>query len=392
MSAGANLLPALSLALAHALWQVTLLSVFAAASLSLLKNGSAKLRHAVGMAWLLSMLAAPLATFASCFAAPGGRAPGLAGALPSWLHVEAVFAAHPAGQNIGLLTQLWLAGASVMLVYQVGGGWHLLRRIEKQAALQLPLAWQQRFDALRAAMGISRVVLVRMAGHAASPFTAHLIRPVVWLPLALLTRLPAAQVEALLAHELAHIRRLDWLWNGMQCVIESLLFFHPGVWWLSRQIRLDREQACDDLAVAVCGDAIVLAEALAALQCQHRASPRLVLAAHGGSLMRRVTHLLSAPAAPQTWRAPVFAVLMLCAGTLLATQPASPQMLFNRAWTVLPEPPVAPEPPALPTPPEVPAPPALSAVAAPPDPPAPPAAPALPAPPAPPAAPAPPEA
>ncbi|MCE3261202.1 MAG: hypothetical protein K0R43_281 [Pseudoduganella sp.] len=388
MKATVDFAPALSVALAHALWQVTLLSAFAACCLSLLRKSSAKLRHAVGMAWLLSMLAAPLATFASRFASPGGMALGLADALPSWLHFESVVA-DLAGQNIALLTQLWLVGASAMLVYQIGGGWHLLRRIERQASLQLPLAWQQRFDALQSAMGISRMVLVRMAGNAASPFTARLIRPVIWLPLSLLTRLPADQVEALLAHELAHIRRLDWLWNGIQCVVESILFFHPGVWWLNRQIRLDREQACDDLAVAVCGDAIVLAEALAALQRERLASPCLVLAAHGGSLTRRVTHLLSAPSSRQAWCAPVFAVLMVCAGTVLAIQPAS-QVLFSQAWAVIPEPPAPPEIPAAPEPfavivppdpPDPPAPPAPAAAPAPPAPPAPSAAPAPPAPP-----------
>ena len=88
--------------------------------------------------------------------------------------------------------------------------------------------------------------------------------------------MPREQVEALLAHELAHIRRLDWCWNTTQCVIESVLFHHPAMWWLSRRIREEREHACDDLAVAVCGDPVVLAEALAATATPRRdaASPR----------------------------------------------------------------------------------------------------------------------
>ena len=87
-----------------------------------------------------------------------------------------------------------------------------------------------------------------------------LLRPVVWLPLSLLARLPAEQVEALIAHELAHIARLDWLWNGVQCVIESLLFFHPAAWWLSRRIRLsatnERELCLIHASVLVRVDAI----------------------------------------------------------------------------------------------------------------------------------------
>lgn len=351
MNQPSELASALSLALAHSLWQLTLLSVLAACSLSTLKKSSAMLRHAVGMVWLLAMLAAPLATFRSCLAASDAARPGILGTLlPSTAFGAAATIRAPwIDAALMSLSQLWMIGAAVMLIWQLGGGWRSLRQIERQSWLDLPPAWQQ-----RAALGISRVVMVRLAGHAASPFTAHLLRPVIWLPLALLTRLPADQIEVLLAHELAHIRRLDWLWNGMQCVIESLLFFHPGVWWLSRRIRQEREHACDDLAVAVCGDAIVLAEALTALERQRLTSARLVLAAHGGSLMKRIARLLSAPSSPPTWHAPAFVLLMLCWGTLLATQPASTQLLADLAFHTVPAPP-PPPPLAAPAPPAAPA-------------------------------------
>jgi hypothetical protein len=157
---------------------------------------------------------------------------------------------------------------------------------------------------------------VRLGADIASPFTARLLRPVVWLPLSLLTRLPVEQVEALIAHELAHIARLDWLWNGMQCVVESLLFFHPAAWWLSRRIRLEREQACDDLAVAACGNAIALAEALAQLECDRQPNPRLVLAAQGGSLMQRITRLLTGEPGRARWRWPAALLVLAVAGTV----------------------------------------------------------------------------
>lgn len=105
-------------------------------------------------------------------------------------------------------------------------------------------------------------------------------------------------MEALLAHELAHIARRDWLWNGVQCVIEALLFFHPAVWWLGRVIRREREHACDDLAVAALGgDGLALAEALAGLE-RTRGMPQLALAAGGGALLQRISRLLSGPASP----------------------------------------------------------------------------------------------
>src|ERR687891_1536007 len=99
--------------------------------------------------------------------------------------------------------------------------------------------------------------------------------------------LSAQQLEAILAHELAHIRRHDYLVNLLQTLVETLLFYHPAVWWLSRRIRLEREHCCDDLAVSLCGDPYTYASALADLE-QLRGSGQLVVAATGGSLLQRV--------------------------------------------------------------------------------------------------------
>jgi hypothetical protein len=174
--------------------------------------------------------------------------------------------------------------------------------MERAPWAALPAPWHGRVDRLRRAMGIGRAVAVRLS-DVPGPCTARLLRPVIWLPLSLLTRTPVGQIEALLAHELAHIARRDWLWNGLQCVIESLLFFHPAVWWLGRRIRQEREQACDDLAVAAGGDAVALAEALMGLECGRSGAAGLVLAAGEGSLLQRVSRLLSGPPSRGRWGA-----------------------------------------------------------------------------------------
>ncbi len=211
-----------------------------------------------------------------------------------------------------------------------------MRRIEAQPFTPLPPQWQHRVAALTAALGITRQVSVRLAQHVMSPFTAHVLRPLIWLPLTLLTRLPANQIEALLAHELAHIRRLDWCWNALQCVIEILLFHHPAMWWLSRRIRQEREHACDDLAVAACGDAIALAEALAGLQQRHGRPPQPLmhgLAAEGGPLMKRISHLLRAAPMRTNWRVPGALLLLVCCGGLVAMQIAPPAHLLINLTT-----------------------------------------------------------
>src|SRR5262249_61075524 len=111
--------------------------------------------------------------------------------------------------------------------------------------------------------------------------------------------LPAEHIEALLLHELAHIRRHDYLVNILQNVAEALLFYHPAVWWVSGQMRAEREMCCDDVAVLVSGDALVYAPSLTQLESYCPAQLSAALAAHGGSLPDRIARLLdqSRPAA-----------------------------------------------------------------------------------------------
>jgi hypothetical protein len=105
-------------------------------------------------------------------------------------------------------------------------------------------------------------------------------------------------LEAILAHELAHIRRHDYLVNLLQTGVETVLFYHPAVWWLSRRIRLERELCCDDRVVALCGNPIVYVEALAKVEALQRV-PNLVLAATGSNLMLRIRRLAQSPVRPQ---------------------------------------------------------------------------------------------
>jgi beta-lactamase regulating signal transducer with metallopeptidase domain len=332
---------ALAFALLHSLWQVALAALLAALSFSAMPRATAGVRHALGMVWLVVMFVAPLVTFFMYWYSPSSMSTAEASWVGAWGSIgdranrAAVLPAPPWRDALLVgLSLLWLAGVMVMAVRQFGG-WRLLLRIEGQPFEPLPPHWRRRVAVLTAAFGITRQVSVRLAQHVVSPFTTHALRPLIWLPLSLLTRLPADQIEALLAHELAHIRRLDWCWNALQCVIEMLLFHHPAMWWLSRRIREEREHACDDLAVAVCGDAVALAEALAELRRHgHPFDPPMHgLAAEGGPLMKRISHLLSAAPARPNWRVAGALLLMLCSGGLVAMQIAPPTHLLTNLTT-----------------------------------------------------------
>lgn len=184
--------PALASALLHALWQDALLAVAAWCALAALARASAAWRHTVGMGFLLAMVLVPAVEFLRFWQLPGaqinaGLLPAItapvSGAIPGVLVQESAPAA-------GWLSLLWLLGVAVMLLRHCGG-LQLVNALARRPFESLPTEWQQRVDALQRALGITRTVTVRLAQDVVAPFTARLLRPVIWLPLALLTRLPA---------------------------------------------------------------------------------------------------------------------------------------------------------------------------------------------------------
>ncbi len=126
-----------------------------------------------------------------------------------------------------------------------------------------------------------------------------------------LTGLPVGQIESILLHELAHIRRYDYLVNLLQTSIEGLLFYHPAMWWVSGVIRAERENCCDDVVVSARGDAREYAVALAALEDRRCATGEAALAATGGSLVKRIRRLLDQPEGPRGAATPVFSAGLL---------------------------------------------------------------------------------
>lgn len=299
--------PALASALLHSLWLDALLALAAALALRSMTGASAAARHTVGMVFLVAMAAPPALHF-----------------LRVWLSdapVDAVISIATLEQNrvwfSVAMVAAWLAGAVLMLL-RYAGGLRTIAAMEHDAYAQLPAAWRRRADELGAAMGLARSVAVRLCDDVLTPCATGFLRPVVWLPASMLTRLPAEQLEALIAHELAHIARRDWLWNALQCAIESVLFFNPAVWWLSRRIRQEREHACDDLAIRAGGEAVALAEALAMLGRARHEAPRLSLAAQGGALLRRVTRLLADPPRARNAVLPMLGALLIAAALVVS--------------------------------------------------------------------------
>ena len=147
---------------------------------------------------------------------------------------------------------VWFIGFAVTTIRNFGG-WQATRRLRSLSKDVDHPGAHFLLRKLSERLGIRSEVRLRECELVRTPIVFGWLKPMVLTPIGLLTQLTNDQLEALLAHELGHVRRHDYLCNGLQTLAESLLFFHPAVWWLSRCIRLEREYCCDDLAVTLCG-------------------------------------------------------------------------------------------------------------------------------------------
>ena len=223
----------------------------------------------------------------------------------------------------------WLVGVAG-LGLRLLAGMHYARSIGRRGTSPLDLRWKARLDELTSSVRMRRTVRVFQSTVASVPLVVGWFRPVILMPATLFTGLPPKQVELLLAHELAHIKRLDPLANLFQVLVETLLFFHPVVWWLSRRIREERELCCDDFALELCGGRADYAQALLQLAESTLRRPALALSARGGTLRRRINRVLGVPETRERMSASgSIGVVMLALCGLLVTGIAWAE--FNRS-------------------------------------------------------------
>jgi TonB family protein len=285
---------ALSAALLHFVWQGLGVTIVLWLALFLLRRRSAVLRYAASCAALALLVALPVVT--------------------TWVLYEqpAKVAARPSTAPTALLTTPipspvrqsdWLAGIEAwaipvwscgVLIFSFRMLWGctqvaVLRRRGESADARLLAA----VDALARRMGVARAVRVLLSPAADSPSVTGWLSPVILLPISAIAGLTPDQLEAVLAHELAHIRRHDYLVNLLQMAAETLLFYHPAVWWISTRIRHERELCCDDLAVQASGGALCYARALTALEKMRGAHPAPALGSTDGPLFHRIRRLVA---------------------------------------------------------------------------------------------------
>jgi beta-lactamase regulating signal transducer with metallopeptidase domain len=307
-------LEAVAWTLIHFCWQAALLALFYRGAAQVLARRSSNARYVTALAVMLAMPLAAGVTFAvqmernadAHLALPGRAAfgvPNIEGTRTLELGTGA--AATPA-DNIQISARdlfpwidgLWVVGVLVLSLRSLGGWW-LIQRLRKTASVDVPDAAWTAFGRIARALDLDGAVSLRISSAIAGPVTVGALRAVVLLPLSAMTSLGMEELEVVLAHELAHVRRADFAWNLLQTVIETLFFFHPAVWWISGQLRHERELCCDDLALTVCPNPMVYASALVRLEEQRARHMQLAMALDGhqpGKTLRmRISRILGDP-------------------------------------------------------------------------------------------------
>jgi len=349
----------LALSLLHFLWQGAALAALAYTVMASCRSTAT--RYAVGVATLGLMLAAPVITFLALRSQEQASSPAInVAATADSASVTAGDAALSAQAAMYYresetsrpyflwLVEFWFVGV-VLLSLRSAGGILLIERLGRKETIPVACDLLEMCLSLQHRMGLTRTVRYRESLHLDAPAVAGWIRPVVLLPMSALSGLTTAQLEAVIAHELAHIGRYDAFVNLFQVGVETLLFYHPAVWWIGKRVRVEREHCCDDAAVALCGSAITYARALTRM-AESKSAPQLAMAANRSPLVERIARLLGANRAAESFRGANLSVGVLClSAALLAGSALLGSVHRVDAQTPAPTAVPAPAPAAVPT-------------------------------------------
>ena len=338
-----ELIERLGCTLVHSLWQITVVAAFLLVGRTTLRSPGA--RYALAMLALTACVVGPVMTFVSM--APVAAVLEPATVVPAPVVTGEPFQSSAPVVAHGLQTKLpgklspiavpsvswrlrlrhglpwavlaWFVGMGCFVVRHLGGLWSL-HTLRTHGLIPVSAEVKEVFEQTKARLGVRRLVKVFESARVLTPMVIGTLKPVVLLPCSALTGLSPRELEALLTHEIAHLRRWDDLANFFQCAVETLLFFHPALWWISRKVREERELCCDDLAVAQGVERRDLAHALGHMALWQTEALQPSLAATGhmpvlARIKRLLQHPPPSPIAMNPW--PLAALLLLVAGLLL---------------------------------------------------------------------------
>ena len=313
----------LAQALLHFLWQGAALAALAYVVMSLCRSAST--RYAIAVGTLVLMFAAPIGTFLvlrgqiesseAIAAADTSDASAVAAHASIFTHTRHSPARPENAPYFVWLVEAWFVGV-LLLSLRSAGGFLVVEHLRRKESTPVSKELLELCLSLQRRMGLERVVRYCESVRLDAPAVAGWIRPVVLLPITAITGLTEEQLEAVIAHELAHIQRHDAFVHLFQVGVETLLFYHPAVWWVGKRIRAERENCCDDVAVAFCGNAFTYADALTRM-AEWKVAPLLVMAANSSLLVERIARVLGARRPVESFRGANLSAGVLCLATAL---------------------------------------------------------------------------
>jgi beta-lactamase regulating signal transducer with metallopeptidase domain len=334
--------------LVHFIWQAAVAALLLATLLKLLRKSTANLRYiiacmALGLIVLLPVITiqlvpvsaphmaaniepAPVPTVLPTLEMPAAETTVIE--KPSQSEIVTPASSVPWKQRaietlepgLPYIVSGWLIGVFALSIWHLGG-WAQLQRLKRKMVRQVDDTLHSKLSRLAKRLRVSRTMQLMESALVQIPTVVGWLRPVILLPASALTGLTSEQLEAILAHELAHVKRYDYLVNILQTAVEILGFYHPAVWWVSHKIRAERENCCDDLAVSISGDRVCYARALTSMEEIRAARCQLAVAASGGNLFRRIYRLLGKDSAEKTgfsW-IPAATVILLILALVIPT-------------------------------------------------------------------------
>jgi beta-lactamase regulating signal transducer with metallopeptidase domain len=305
-----NLTYALGWTVVHSLWQGTIIAAVMALILIALKDQKAYVRYWVSIVALLLMFIAASTTFlwliSNSFATTTYelqmaiilRGYDFAQEINNQTFIQSISAFFD--RHIGFIVAVWFMGIAFFLLRMIGGLMYI-EILKTRHLTPLSNEWVSRMNVFKNRLGIRKTVALMESALIAVPMTIGWLKPLIMMPIGTVNSMTVGQVEAILAHELAHIQSKDYIFNIFQTIIEILFYYHPAVWWMSANIRAERENRCDDMAVDMCGNSLTYAKALLALQeVQHQNIRTYGLAMtfsnqRKGFLLKRIKRILNQP-------------------------------------------------------------------------------------------------
>ena len=313
----------------HSVWQAGVIGLIAFALLKLRQNSTASYRYSVSILSLFAILLSSAFTFLIIYRSAANVYVSVADKMriSTSMLTQPGTGATNQGEWAQLLppllpwlSTLWFTGVLFFSI-RFAGGLLLLQRYRNHLVADLPAQMAEKIHVFIKRSGITRKIRVRISEMVRVPMVTGILKPVILIPAGIISLLPVEQIEAVIAHELAHIRRYDFLINILQTLTETLFFYHPAVWLLSSNARAEREKCCDDYAVQACGDLGVYAKALANLSGfrLHKPLPAMAFSGKKLSLVNRVERLLNSNKMKSNAKERVIAGILILGSAIVLT-------------------------------------------------------------------------